>query len=163
MLKKLCIISVILIITALSPFAVYADGGGSYLGELCVSINEYNSFAPPSFYAQLGVISYGNGHFALNGRSYDGRVLFHGTLGIDDDGEIVITLSSTDTTIKATDDFPPYGSSTSSYSTHIVVNPSGMTGHYRIIGFSWESQSRAPMEPTEYHNHGGVVHLYVCD
>ncbi|MEJ2697997.1 MAG: hypothetical protein P8013_15295 [Candidatus Sulfobium sp.] len=140
MLRRVCITLMILIIMFLCPLIASADGGVHYLGELCVWTREYGSFAPPGIIARLGVLSYGEGHFALQGSFVNSGGLLHGTAEINDAGEIVISLTGTDTTVKATDDLPQPGSSTTAYAVHMVVDPASMTGHYRIIASSWENE-----------------------
>ena len=164
MLKRLCITVMIPSVMFLCPLVVSADGGVNYIGELCVRVNEYGSFAPSALIDRLGVLSYSEGrHFALHGRFVESGALLHGTAEINDDGEIVISLTGTDTTLKATDDFPQPGSSTTLYSIHMVVTPSTMTGHYRIIGSSWGNQWGAPVQPIEQFNRGLMVDLSSCN
>ncbi len=158
MLKRLCIISVILIITALSPFAVYAEGGVSYLGDLCLYLST-GSFGPPSPPIRLGVISYGGKYLGLQGE------YLHGSIAIDNNGMIKISLFGTD----ATYDFPAQGSESSSSSAIIVIDPStGIPdqkfiggGDYQVMSLYWNKG--ASNDQPRSHNESGEATLFVCD
>gem|GEM_PF-4535601 len=159
MLKRLCIIFVILGVMFLSHPVVSADGGVNYLGELCLEMSIYGSFAPTGPPTRLGVISYGGKYFGLQGE------YAHGFIRIDDNGMIRISLSGTD----ATYDFPAQGSKRSLNSMIIVIDPSTAApdynliskGDYQVMSLYWNTgwSNDQPASHTE----SGWAKLYVCD
>jgi len=117
MLKRLCIL-VMAVTMALCPLIALADGV-NYLGEICLSLSEENSFAPASP-GRLGVLSCGDGHFALHGDVGFLGYASYGTVFISNEGDIIISLTST----SAAFDFPQPGSLTYAASIYMIVNPS---------------------------------------
>lgn len=133
MLKRFCIAAMISItIMLICPLIASADGV-NYWGDICLSLSEENSFAPASP-GRLGVLSYGDGHFALHGDVGFLGYASYGTAFISNEGDIIISLTST----SAAFDFPQPGSLTYSASMYLIVNPSTLSGNFRVMGFSWE-------------------------
>lgn len=154
MLKRLSIMFMILGIISFCPLNAYADEGVSYLGELCFSLDD-GSFAPP-VPGKLGVLSYGEGHFALHG--VVGLMGFsHGTAVINDEGDVIISLTAT----CASSDFPQVASFTDSKSMYIIVDTSTLSGNFRIMGFSWENKGTTTEIPVPF-TVQGVVNFYEC-
>ncbi|GBE34958.1 hypothetical protein BMS3Bbin06_01492 [bacterium BMS3Bbin06] len=159
MLKRFCIIFMILIIMSLCPPVVSADGGVSYIGDLCLVLNT-GSFGPPGPPIRLGVISYGGKYFGLQGE------YFHGSIRIDDNGMIKISLFGTDVTY----DFPAQGSKTSLNSMIIVIDPSTGApdynligrGDYQVMSLSW-NRGWSNDQPGSHTESGVGADLYVCD
>ncbi len=103
----------------LSPGTTHA-ADITYLGEFCATASQAFCVAgapcvtPVSI--KLGILSYGDGHYALNGAA--GEIPVHGTGYIQDN---IATISLTGTT------------PTSTYSIHIVWDLSAGTGTYTAM------------------------------
>ncbi|OGW47725.1 MAG: hypothetical protein A2Y66_08530 [Nitrospirae bacterium RBG_13_41_22] len=157
MLKRFCIMFMILVVISLCPVIVSADGGVEYLGEICYLIDSGSHLFTKDYEVRLSVLYDGKGYYILNGRQFGENL--HGT-GIIEGNNFVISLTSTG----ADSTFPQAGSSTFSSSEHIVVDLSTLKGYRRIMGFRWKYDPNGDNStmPNPY-THQDELELYVCN
>ena len=115
----------------------------TYVGEICITLDDpIESFAPNAgdIPLRLGVLSYGNGYYMLQGRNFIGSAFMR------TDNKVEISLSRV---------YPPDGSyehylltgnlGSIAYVSIIIDNLDELTGYYTMTGFAFSYNESSQM------------------
>lgn len=152
-LAQRCLLLLFVVSLLLSCGLAKAQAEVNYLGEICFSMIS-NDLTKARKAVQLGVLSFGTGHFPLHGKAtvegFTGIIPVHGTAEIDSsNGIIVMTLTSSD---RLTD----------STTIYIEINANTLSGIYKEIDHLEQVIGAPISNPIITSTDSGSITLHAC-